>query len=262
VTPLLELALQAAGAAAGPMMQLHAGHFGVRKKADGSPVTDADLLAQDQIIQILQSADLPILSEERSSPYEARRGWSRFWLVDPLDGTRDFAVGKTGFTINIALVESGEPTLGVILAPAIGVTWFAARGQGAWRRDVSGTRPISATAAWPAAQRMAVSVFHDTPATAEFGRLNGVSQCVTSGAAIKFALVAESAVEFYARFAGSSEWDIAAGDAILREAGGNLLTVAGKAPAYNKPSLRNEHFVAWRPPLPWRSMRLPVTIPE
>lgn len=259
---LLLLALRAADAANIEVMDVYSSSFDFAVKGDGSPVTEADMRAHTAISKTLAESSLPVLSEEDAPGFEERRHWQRFWLVDPLDGTKDFIARNDGFTINIALIEHGEPVLGVISAPATSVTWFSAKGEGAWKRTFGTTTAISATGPWPSQSRMAVSVFHDAPASAEFGLLNGVAENVKAGSALKFGLVADGSVEFYPRFNGSSEWDIAAGDAVIREAGGFLATLDGTAPRYNKDSLRNPFFIAWRPPLRWQDIRLPATSPS
>lgn len=257
--PLLELALQAAQAASEEILAVYRSGFDVQLKADGSPVTEADLRANAAILRVLTPSDCPALSEETLVPFEHRAGWTRFWLVDPLDGTKAFIARNDEFTVNIALVENGMPTLGVIAAPALEAVWFSARGLGAWEVKQGRKRQISALAAWPVTTRMVVTRFHDSPASGEFARLNGVGECQKTGSALKFIKVAASEVEFYPRFAGSSEWDTAAGDAIVREAGGSLLSVEGRPPLYNQPGLRHPHFVAWRPPLRWEQIQLPKT---
>jgi 3'(2'), 5'-bisphosphate nucleotidase len=169
-----------------------------------------------------RSTALPVLSEEAAIPFEQRCNWQRFWLVDPLDGTKDFIAHNDEFTVNIALVENGIPVIGVVSAPALNRTWYASIGAGAWQSDGGSISAISALAPWPVKPRMFVSRFHDVPESLEFARLNGVEDMVRAGASSKLARVAASDAEFYPRFAGTSEWDIAAGDAILTEAGGML----------------------------------------
>ena len=260
VNPLLEIALAAARAATADILAVYRGSFAVEHKQDGSPLTIADLRANQVIGEILARTEIPVISEETETPFARRATWTRFWLVDPLDGTKDFIARNDEFTVNLALVENGGPTLGVIAAPALDTVWFAARGDGAWEMKAGAQRKIDARAPWPAAPRMAVSRFHDTPASEEFARLNGIGSGVKAGSALKFARLAASEVEFYPRFAGSCEWDIAAGHALILEAGGFLRTQSGGAPAYNQPSLRNPHFVAWRPPLRWEQIQLPTKV--
>jgi 3'(2'), 5'-bisphosphate nucleotidase len=256
---LLNLALHAAETARTEILKVYANcEISVALKGDGSPVTEADLRAHTAIVKQLQSSGLPILSEEAVVPFEHRAGWERFWLVDPLDGTKDFIARNDEFTVNIALIENGVPVIGVVAAPALTTTWYASIDDGAWEENHGSKRAINALAPWPTEPRMFTSRFHDVPASLEFGRLNGVSHCVPAGASSKLARLAASEAEFYPRFAGTSEWDIAAGDAILRAAGGLLRTIEGNVPVYNKSSLRNPFFVAWRPPLRWQDINLPA----
>jgi 3'(2'), 5'-bisphosphate nucleotidase len=256
---LLDNALHAAQAASVEILKVYAsGKMDVAHKGDGSPVTNADLRAHATINKLLQASGLPVLSEEATVPFEQRSSWQRFWLVDPLDGTKDFIAHNDEFTVNIALIENGIPVIGVVAAPALNRTWYASSGAGAWQNHAGAKSQMNALAPWPAEPRMFTSRFHDVPASLEFGRLNGVIHCVPSGASSKLARIAASEAEFYPRFAGTSEWDIAAGDAILREAGGLLRTISGDIPKYNKPSLRNPFFVAWRPPMCWENIKLPA----
>lgn len=259
---LLEIALQAAAAGAEEILHVYRRAFDVVQKSDGSPVTAADIRANAAILAVLQGTNLPVLSEETAVQFEDRADWTRFWLVDPLDGTKSFIARNDEFTVNVALVEDGIPTLGVIAAPALGRVWHASAGHGAYEVMRGTNRPITALGPWPIARRMAVTRFHDSPASAEFAQLNGVSECIRTGSAIKFVMLAAGEVDFYPRFAGSSEWDNGAGEAILREAGASLLTVDGEPPRYNQSRLRHSHFIAWRPPLRWEQISLPKTNPE
>lgn len=263
MTRNLEIALQAAAAASEEICRVYEGSVDVQLKADGSPITRADTRANDAIRSVLAPTNIPVLSEEAIVPFEQRVDWSRFWLVDPLDGTKELLARTDQFSVNIALVEGGIPILGVIAAPALKMVWYAEAGGGAWETGAGNTaRAINARAPWPVSSRMTTTRLHDSPASAEFARLNRISKSVRSGSAIKFVKVAASEVEFYARYAGSSEWDTGAGEAILREAGGFLLTIDGRSPLYNQRRLRHPYFVAWRPPLRWDEILLPESTPE
>ena len=260
MTLLLDYGLDAARAAGVEILKIYAAsNFDVTLKHDGTPLTNADLLANETINKILQPTGIPVLSEEATTPFEQRCEWRRFWLVDPLDGTKDFIARNDEFTVNIALIDAGVPIIGVVAAPALKKIWYATQGGGAWLiRAGEKKLQINAHAPWPAASRMFTSRFHDAPASQEFRHLNGIGSCIPAGAATKLARVAASEAEFYPRFAGTSEWDIAAGDAILREAGGMLRAISGELIQYNKPSMRNPFFVAWRPPMRWESIKLMV----
>jgi 3'(2'), 5'-bisphosphate nucleotidase len=254
---LLDFALLAGHEARKEVMAVYAsGATNIFDKSDGSPLTDADLQAHATITSLLRASGLPVLSEEAVVPFEERCNWKSFWLVDPLDGTKDFIARNDEFTVNIALIEDGIPVLGVVAAPALNRTWYASGGGGAWEICAGKKIQISALAPWPAESRMFTSYFHDVPASAEFRRLNGIVHTLSAGAASKLARIAASEAEFYPRFVGTSEWDTAAGDAILREAGGLMRSISGALPTYNKPSLRNPFFVAWRPPVHWEDIKL------
>lgn len=254
---MLDCALNAAHAAGQEILKIYtSGKMNVNDKSDGSPVTDADLRAHAVIENILKLSSYPILSEESVVPFEDRINWHSFWLVDPLDGTKDFIDGNGEFTVNIAFIENGIPVIGVVSAPALKKTWYASIGAGAWQIYAGNKSPIKALAPWPAESRMFTSRFHDVPASLEFGRLNGVVHHIPAGSALKLAKIAASEGEFYPRFAGTSEWDTAAGDAIIREAGGFMRTIYGDLPNYNKPNLKNHFFIAWRPPLDWEHIMI------
>ena len=257
---LLDFALNAAQEAGKEILKVYAsGNMNIAGKSDGSPVTDADLRAHDVINEVLKISGLPVLSEEAMVPFEQRCRWESFWLVDPLDGTKDFIAHNDEFTVNIALIKNGTPVLGVVAAPALSKVWYASSGAGAWQIHAGVKSQISASAPWPVEPRMFTSRFHDAPASLEFGRLNGVIHRVPAGAASKLTRIAASEAEFYPRFVGTSEWDTAAGDAILREAGGFLRSISGDLLKYNKPSLINPFFIAWRPPIRWENIKLTGT---
>ena len=257
---LLDYALHAAQVASVEILQVYAsGKMDIGHKDDGSPVTNADLRAHATINKLLQTSGFPVLSEEATVPFDQRSSWHSFWLVDPLDGTKDFIARNDEFTVNIAFIENGIPVIGVVAAPALNKTWFASSDAGAWKIHAGTRIQISALVPWPSEPLMFTSRFHDVPASAEFGRMNGAVHCAPAGAGTKLARIAASEAEFYPRFVGSSEWDTAAGDAILREAGGYIRSTSGELLKYNKPSLRNPHYVAWRPPIQWTDIKLPLT---
>jgi 3'(2'), 5'-bisphosphate nucleotidase len=230
-------------------MQIYATRFQVRHKADDSPVTEADLAADALISEGLVSLSraYPVLSEESEiPPFEIRSRWKRLWLVDPLDGTHGF-VGRTGeFAVNIALVEDNRPTLGVVYAPAEGTCYYARSGCGAFRRDPDGTHTrlsVRAIAASPI--RVVTSYSRRNPLTNEFiGRLGDV-RIERLGSALKSCRVAEGRADVYPGFSRTSEWDTAAAQCIVEEAGGQLVDTARQALRYNtRPSLENPRFLA------------------
>jgi len=245
VDKLLELALDAAREAGAAIMRYYRQTLTVQHKQDGSPLTLADQAAHRAIADHLAGSGLVAVSEEGEDLHlEAER----YWLVDPLDGTKDFLAGNGEFTVNIALVDQGRPVLGVVFAPAINELYWGGKGLGAWRnRDGA----VSALSAHPrsAACRMAVSRFHDHPDVEIFAAQNGITERVAIGSALKYGLLAAGKVDVFPRLVGSSEWDAAAGQAVLEAAGGQVLDWhTGKALQYGKPRRRNPRLLALRRP--------------
>jgi len=226
-------------------------------KADGSPVTDCDRAAHAYIVEALARLDasIPIVSEESGVPSpQTRADWTRFWLVDPLDGTKEFIAGLPDYTVNIALIEvangHGEPVLGVVHAPAMGVTYWAARGTGAWRQqgDAAAVRIWSRPPAAGAPLRLIESRSHRSPDLDAFASRWPVSERIAVGSAIKFCWIAEGRADAYPRFTPIMEWDVAAGDCVFRQSGaaGALYSPL----AYNHPDLRLPGFVVGFTPPP------------
>jgi 3'(2'), 5'-bisphosphate nucleotidase len=219
---------------------------GIRAKADQSPVTLADEAAHDILVEGLRRLDpeTPVVSEEsQAEGYEARRGWRRFWLVDPLDGTKEFIKRRAEFTVNVALIEQGEPVLGVVLAPALDLLYWAVKGEGAWREEKSGPpERIYSTAPAPGTPLTVVeSLSHPSPELEEYLKTIPVARRVKAGSSLKFCWVAEGRADVYPRLGPTMEWDVAAGDCVYRQSGR-----AGERTSpltYNKPDLRNPSFV-------------------
>ena len=218
----------------------------VKAKADGSPVTGVDLAAEEIIRDGLERLDpgIPYVSEERELPaYETRRGWDRYWLVDPLDGTKEFINRTDEFTVNIAMIAAGEPVLGVVVAPASHLLYYAQQGQGAWKREGDGeARRLRSTLADPTRPlRIVESRSHPSPALEAFLEPFTISERVKSGSSLKFCVVADGRADVYPRLGPTMEWDVAAGDCVYRQSGdpephpGTLV--------YNKASLLNPSFV-------------------
>ena len=233
--------------------------FGIERKADNSPLTLADKAAHNCIVRHLEPTGIPILSEEGAHlPYEERKLWRRLWIVDPLDGTKEFIKKNGEFTVNIALVEDGKPVLGVIYVPATGVLYAGVVGEGAWketpsnspskgRTQVRESLPIEGEV-WRGSFVIVASRSHLTPETEEYieqmRREHGDVQLISSGSSLKICLVAEGAADVYPRFAPTMEWDTAAGDAIARAAGKEVVDAkTGKPLTYNKPDLHNPWFI-------------------
>jgi len=218
-------------------------------KADGSPVTAADLAAENIILPALRqlTPDIPVVSEE-----EAAAGLSpevtgaRFWLVDPLDGTREFLSCNGEFTVNIALIENGLPVLGIVVVPAIGETYAGAEPGTAVLEDAAGERKIHVRT--PPADGLVVvgSRSHgDADAMAAFLGDRKVASFRAAGSSLKLCLLARGEADLYPRLGTTMEWDIAAGHAVLRAAGGRIETLDGAPFTYGKPAYRNPHFVAY-----------------
>ena len=220
----------------------------LQHKDDHSPLTAADLASHRCIVAGLRALtpEIPVLSEEsKDADIAARRGWNTLWLVDPLDGTREFVKRNGEFTVNIALIEDGVATFGVIQQPVTGALWHGAPGRGAFRRD--GAADVAIHARIPAASplRIAASRSHrDARTQALLDALPG-SDVLGCGSSLKFCRIAEGAMDLYPRFGPTSEWDTAAGQAILEAAGGAVLDPQGRAFRYNqRDTLLNGDFVA------------------
>ncbi len=219
---------------------------GVRQKADSSPVTLADEAAHDILVEGLLELepDTPVISEEGEAPgFEGRRMWRRFWLVDPLDGTKEFIKRRAEFTVNVALIEDGEPVLGVVLAPALDLLYWAVKGMGSWRQEKGGTpERIYSSPPRPGEPLTVVeSLSHPAPELEEYLRNLPVARRVKAGSSLKFCWVADGRADIYPRLGPTMEWDVAAGDCIYRQSGRN--GERSSPLTYNKPELRNPSFV-------------------
>ena len=245
--------------AADAILAVYAGAFEVERKADASPVTAADLAAHHRIVDGLAALtpDIPVLSEESADevPWSRRRGWTRYWLVDPLDGTREFVKRNGEFTVNIALVDAGEAVFGLIQQPVGGAVWYGAPGEGAWVREGAQQRPLQVRRPAHAPLRVAASRSHPDPRTRALLARLGETEPVALGSSLKFCRLAEGRMDVYPRFGPTSEWDTAAGQAILEGAGGRVLDPQGRPFRYNRrDTLLNGDFLALGDPdLPWRS---------
>jgi 3'(2'), 5'-bisphosphate nucleotidase len=219
----------------------------VTAKADDSPLTQADL-ASDRVIGAglaELSHGWPVLSEESAQiAYSERRNWQRFWLVDPLDGTREFIKRNGEFTVNIALIENGEPVLGVVYAPVLDVCYFAARGVGAFvKRGNREAETIGVRTHAPGEPvKVVASRSHSDARTDALLKQLGRYQCIGMGSSLKFCLVAEGAAHLYPRLGPTMEWDTAAAHAVVKYAGGRVCDFKGKELQYNKADLHNPEF--------------------
>jgi 3'(2'), 5'-bisphosphate nucleotidase len=229
----------------------------VVNKADASPLTEADLASDACIGSALSRTGIPVISEETDCAYPVRKDWDRFWLVDPLDGTRDFLERNGEFTVNIALLLKGTPVLGVIHAPAAGLTFYAQKGIGAFC-EKDGMVSRLPCFRYKGSLVATVSRQHLSAMTQRFLKINGITQFEPRGSALKFGMVASGKATIYPRFEGSMEWDIAAGQCILAEAGCHFIDlVTGTAPLYNKPSLLNNPFIACAPHIDSKTLSIP-----
>ena len=224
------------------------GEPGATSKADNSPLTLADLAAHRTIVEALArlTPEIPILSEEAADiPYQQRARWVRFWLVDQLDGTKEFIKRNGEFTVNIALVENCEPVIGVVYAPVLDVCYYGARGSGAFvQRANVAVQPIAVkphAAGKPV--KVVASRSHSDARTEELLRQLGNCQCINMGSSLKLCMVAEGTAHLYPRLAPTMEWDTAAAHAIVNAAGGRVCNLAGEELRYNKADLHNPEFL-------------------
>ena len=247
----------------------HSQELNTQQKSDDSPVTAADLAANNVINKGLNNLSLkfPVLSEENTMiPYAERSKFDYYWLVDPLDGTKEFIKHNGEFTVNIALIDAGEPILGVVVAPVLKRAYFAAKGVGAFRQDDAAPAQAIHIAANPAPGkplRVLGSRSHSTPEMDQFLQLLqriGPIELLSIGSSLKFCLLAEGAADVYPRLGPTSEWDTAAAHCVLQQAGGEVLNPAMQPLRYNQQAgLLNPYFIAyahdeaqWR--LPWLSL--------
>jgi 3'(2'), 5'-bisphosphate nucleotidase len=249
MTPVLQEVIGIAKRAGAAIMEVYAHGIEVQHKADNSPLTQADLAAHHIIEAGLTelTPDLPVLSEESASiPYDTRKQWDRYWLVDPLDGTREFIKRNGEFTVNIALIEHHQPVLGVVFAPALDLLFYAAQGQGAYRQ-LANREPqrIYARTFDPTQVAVAGSRSHAGGELTRFLDRMGPHLLISMGSSLKICLVAEGRADVYPRLGLTSEWDTAAAQCVLQEAGGKLIDTQGRVFKYNlKDSLLNPHFFA------------------
>jgi 3'(2'), 5'-bisphosphate nucleotidase len=248
VTLALLAEVEAVARAAGAViLQVYGTDFVVTGKADASPVTAADELAEALITPALQALrpDWAVVAEEAAAQGQAPQTGRHWWLVDPLDGTREFIKRNGEFTVNVALIEDGAPVLGVVYVPVQDLLYAGLAGQGAWIEEQGARRAIRCRAAPPEGWTLACSRSHgDEAATAHW--LNGrrVMATIQAGSSLKFGLIAAGLADVYPRLGRTMEWDTAAGHAVLRAAGGEITDLSGAPLRYGKPGHENPHFVA------------------
>lgn len=261
---LLEIAIQAAIEGGKKIMEVYAQDFSVFTKEDSSPLTEADRQAHESIKAILASTRLPLLSEEgKLTPFEERKNWETFWLVDPLDGTKEFIKRNGEFTVNIALIKNGTPVLGVVFVPVTGMLYFGIEGEGSFYLELGGVEVslspaeiIAQATLLPSAKGMEVytvvaSRSHNTPETEAFidekRKKHGEVNTISAGSSLKLCLVAEGKAQVYPRLAPTMEWDTAAGHAVAKFAGCQVYDFKSNTELqYNKENLLNPWFVVER----------------
>lgn len=245
---LLESVIAIVRSAGEVVMAVYESDFEVVGKADNSTVTEADCRAEALIVPALHKLlpGVPVVAEEAVAAGEVPEAASRFWLVDPLDGTKEFVCRNGEFTINVALVEHGVPVLGVVLAPAMGRLFAGSAGEGAYVEDGEGRRTIACRRPPASGLTVVASRSHgDAAALDAFLAGRKVEALKSAGSSLKLCLVAAGEADVYPRLGRTMEWDIAAGQAVLLAAGGQVVDLAGKPLFYGKPSFENPHFVAW-----------------
>lgn len=237
--------------AAREIMRIYAGDHGVRDKDDRSPVTDADHAAEAVILAGLRklTPDAVIIAEEEVAAGRIPSlDGKAFWLVDPLDGTKEFIKRNGEFTVNIALVENGRPILGIVLAPATETLWRGAKGLGADKREGKGAfTPMKTRTPPPEGLTACASRSHGTFSDLDIWFRNNnltVANRVEAGSSLKFCLIAEGKADIYPRFGPTMEWDTGAAQGVLEAAGGEVVTVDGQPLLYGKPRFANPHFIA------------------
>lgn len=236
-----------AGAA---IMDIYQQDFAVQQKADDSPLTQADLASHRILVAGLQALtpDIPCLSEEDADiAYAERKQWQRYWLIDPLDGTREFIKKNGEFTVNVALIDNGVPVLGVVHAPDQQTTWSGAQHTGAFKSQAGAApQPIATAAADPNKPRVLVSKSHRSAQVDALLDKFPDFETLSVGSSLKFCMVAQGSADFYPRLGPTSEWDTGAAHAVLSAAGGRVTQTDGNDLRYNsKDSLLNPFFLAY-----------------
>jgi 3'(2'), 5'-bisphosphate nucleotidase len=229
------------------ILEWYDGDMGITQKADESPLTNADLASHELINKELTRLwpDIPVLSEESADiSWETRQGWQQYWLVDPLDGTKEFINRNGEFTVNIALIRDHQPIMGIVHVPVTDSSYFGAKGTGAWRQHGSAT--ATAIAVRQPTAEPAVIVGSRSHANPELGtQLDslGPHELISMGSSLKFCRVAEGLADFYPRLGPTCEWDTGAAQAVVEAAGGQVVKIDGSPLGYNgKATYLNPHF--------------------
>lgn len=264
--PMMRLALEAAVEAGQSILKIYEEEdVGVELKADASPLTRADQAAHQVILKHLETSGIPVLSEEgKHLPYEQRKRWRELWIVDPVDGTKEFIKRNGEFTVNIALVRDGKAVLGVVLAPVLGHLYVGEAGSGAWRLEMLMASKVDVDQAWASRESLPMvapserpftvvaSRSHMSPETEAFvdemRNAQGNVELISKGSSLKLCMVAEGTADAYPRFAPTMEWDTAAGQAVCEASGCEVIDQnTGEAMRYNREALLNAWFLVSRP---------------
>lgn len=255
---LLSYAIEAARCAGEAILPFYGIQLEPIKKGDGSPLTAADQASHASIVQKLRSTGLPIVSEEDQNSWTAS---GRYWLVDPLDGTKEFLSHSDEFCVCIALIEEGVPVLGVLFAPARNELYYGANGV-ARKESYTGTHDLVSRER-STSLRIASSKSHPSRAVSEFAESNSITEFSPMGSALKYARLAEGTVDAVPRFVGSSEWDVAAGHAILRIVGGDVHSIrTGQSLTYGRSGRRLPLHIGLRWPYRFDEFSLPSLTEE
>jgi 3'(2'), 5'-bisphosphate nucleotidase len=236
------------------IMKIYARDFSVETKDDKSPLTEADKKSNEVILKGLKelSPEIPFISEEtKLTPYEERKNWRQFWLIDPLDGTKEFIKKNGEFTVNIALIENGVPVVGIVHVPAQNKTYYGAKGIGSFKSAIGNPQSVIRNDSHYASKERVVVVAsrsHLSEETLQFIedlKTKGKEvEFLSSGSSLKFCLVAEGAADVYPRFGPTMEWDTAAAHAVVMYAGKEVINYETKQPLiYNKENLLNPWFI-------------------
>jgi len=241
------------------ILEWYDGDMGITKKADDSPLTRADLASHELINEALTRLwpEIPVLSEESADiPWETRQSWQQYWLVDPLDGTKEFINRNGEFTVNIALIRDHQPVMGIVHVPVTDISYYGARETGAWKQHGNSTA-TAIKVRQPAAEPMMVvgSRSHANPELASQLNKLGPHELISMGSSLKFCHVAEGLADFYPRLGPTCEWDTAAAQAVVEAAGGQVVKIDGSPLGYNSKEvyLNPFFFVFGDPAIEWLS---------
>ena len=245
---LLNVAKTAAENAAVEILKIYeSGDFSIESKADDSPLTLADKASHNAIVAELEKTDLPILSEEgKSVPFEVRKNWDVFWMIDPLDGTKEFIKKNGEFTVNIALIKNGKSIMGVVQVPVTGKLYYSLVGDGAFVEEPNKKTELNVNSKSISEKgiKVVASRSHLNDDTQAFMDELNEPEIVSMGSSLKLLAVAEGTADLYPRYAPTMEWDTAAAQAIVEEAGGTVKIKDNESDVhYNKEDLLNPHFL-------------------